>query len=58
MRIDPTGTIAGSPALVVRKTLRYLRVWNQWNVAGLEAAAALASGNRRRSGQGFTNLRD
>jgi hypothetical protein len=44
MRIDPNGTISGSPALVVRKTLRYLRGWNQWEVADLEAAAALAPG--------------
>jgi len=44
MRIDPNGTIGGSPALAVRKTLRYLRGWDQWTVADLEAAAALAPG--------------
>ena len=44
MRIDPNGTIGGSPALAVRKTLRYLRGWDQWKVADLEAAAALAPG--------------
>jgi predicted nucleotidyltransferase len=42
MRIDPKGTIAGYPALVVRQTLRRLRGWNQWGIADLEAAAALA----------------
>ena len=44
MRIDPNGTIGGSPALAVRKMLRYLRGWDQWKVADLEAAAALAPG--------------
>ena len=44
MRIDPNGTIGGSPALAVRKTLRYLRGWDQWKVADLEAVAAMAPG--------------
>jgi hypothetical protein len=44
MRIDPNGTIGGSPALAVRKMLRYLRGWDQWKVADLEAVAALAPG--------------
>ena len=44
MRIDPNGTIGGSPALAVRKTLRYLRGWDQWKVSDLEAVAALAPG--------------
>jgi hypothetical protein len=44
MRIDPSGTIGGSPAIAVRKALRYLREWNQWKVSDLEAAAALAPG--------------
>jgi predicted nucleotidyltransferase len=43
-RIDPKGTIGGCPALVVRKTLRYLRVRDQWGVAELEATAGLAPG--------------
>jgi len=36
MRIDPK-----------RKALRHLRVWDQWGVAELEAAAALAPGTGR-----------
>ena len=44
MRIDPNRTIGGIPALAVRKMLRYLRGWDQWNVAGLESVAALAPG--------------
>jgi predicted nucleotidyltransferase len=47
MRIDPNGLIGGCPALVVRKALRHLRVWDQWGVAELEAAAALAPGAGR-----------
>src|ERR1035437_2948354 len=44
MRIDPKGTIGGSPALAVRKMLRYLRGWDQWKVADLEAVGTLAPG--------------
>jgi hypothetical protein len=44
MRINPNGLIGGCPALVVRKALRHLRVWDQWGVADLEAVAALAPG--------------
>lgn len=44
MRIDPNGLIGGCPALVVRKALRHVRVWDQWEVAELEAAAALPPG--------------
>jgi hypothetical protein len=44
MRIDPKSMIGGCPALVVRKALRHLRVWDQWSVTDLEAAAALAPG--------------
>ena len=44
MRIDPKSTIGGCPALVVRKTLRYLRIWDQWKATDLETAAALAPG--------------
>jgi predicted nucleotidyltransferase len=47
MRIDPKGMIGGCPALVVRKTLRSLRMWHQWGVADLEAAASLAPGTGR-----------
>ena len=44
MRIDPNGLIGGCPALVVRKALRHLRVWDQWGAADLEAVASLAPG--------------
>jgi|ERR1017187_2396311 hypothetical protein len=44
MRIDPNRTIGGSPSLAVRKMLRYLRGWDLWKVADLEAVAALAPG--------------
>ena len=44
MRIDTNGKIGGSPALAVRKMLRYLRGWDQWKVADLETVAALAPG--------------
>src|SRR5664279_1469064 len=47
MRIDPNGMIGGCPALVVRKALRHVRVWDQWGVAELEAAAALPQGTGR-----------
>jgi hypothetical protein len=44
MRIDPEGTIAGKPALLVRECLRTLRVRISWDLAALEAAASLAPG--------------
>ena len=44
MRIDPKSMIGGFPALVVRKTLRHLRIRDQWKVTDLEKAAALAPG--------------
>ena len=44
MRIDPKSMIGGFSALVVRKTLRNLRIWDQWKVTDLEKAAALAPG--------------
>jgi predicted nucleotidyltransferase len=44
MRIDPKSMIGGWPALIVRKTLRHLRVWDQWGVETLESIAALAPG--------------
>ena len=55
MRIDPNGQIGGCPALAVRKMLRYLRGWDQWKVADLEAVAALAPGTGDGSGQGIAN---
>ncbi len=45
MRIDPKGTIAGKPALLVRDCLRNLRARISWNVADLEAAASLEPGS-------------
>jgi hypothetical protein len=36
--------VGGSPKLAVRKMLRFLRGWDQWKVADLEAVAALAPG--------------
>jgi predicted nucleotidyltransferase len=47
MRIDPKSTIGGCPALIVRKMLRHLRVWDQWGVETLESIAALAPGTGR-----------
>jgi predicted nucleotidyltransferase len=47
MRIDPKSVIGGCPALVVRKTLRHLRVWDQWGVETLESIAAVAPGTGR-----------
>jgi predicted nucleotidyltransferase len=47
MHIDPKSTIGGYPALVVRKTLRHLRVWDQWGVETLESIGALAPGSGR-----------
>jgi predicted nucleotidyltransferase len=44
MRIDAKSMIGGCPALVVRKTLRHLRISDQWEVTDLETAAALAPG--------------
>jgi hypothetical protein len=44
MRINPNGKIGDSPALAVRKMLRYLRGWDQWKAADLETVAALAPG--------------
>ena len=47
MRIDPEGTIAGKPALLVRGCLRTLRVRISWDLAALEAAASLEAGTGR-----------
>jgi predicted nucleotidyltransferase len=45
MQIDPGGTMAGQPALVVRRALRALSMRMEWKTADLEAAAALPSGS-------------
>ena len=44
MRVDPKGTIAGRPALLVRDCLRTLRARISWNLATLEMAASLEPG--------------
>src|ERR1700730_10408230 len=41
MRIDPKGTVAGWPALLVRRTLRQLRTRLQWGLGELEPAASV-----------------
>jgi predicted nucleotidyltransferase len=42
MRIDPKGAIAGYPAVLVRDTLRRLRVHLDWNLARLESVAGFS----------------
>ena len=48
MRIDPKGTVAGWPALLVRRTLQQLRTRFQWGLGELEATASVVSPPRRR----------
>jgi predicted nucleotidyltransferase len=48
VRIDPSGTIAGHPALVVRNCLRTLRARISWNLATLEMAANVEPGTGKR----------
>ena len=47
MRIDPKGTVAGWPALLVRQTLRQLRTRLQWGLGELESAASVQAGEGR-----------
>jgi predicted nucleotidyltransferase len=47
MHIDPKGTIAGRPAVLVRSCLRKLRVRGSWDLAALEKAACLEPGSGR-----------
>ena len=47
MRVDPKGTIAGKPALLVRDCLRNLRARVSWDLPALETAASLESGTGR-----------
>jgi predicted nucleotidyltransferase len=47
MRIDPKGTVAGYPALQVRRTLRQLRTRLRWGLDELESAASLEAGKGR-----------
>ena len=44
MRIDPKGTIAGKPSLLVRDCLRTLRARISWDMPTLEMAASLKPG--------------
>jgi len=47
MRIDPKGTIAGKPALLVRNCLRTLRARISWDLAEMELATSLEPGSGR-----------
>jgi predicted nucleotidyltransferase len=47
MQIDPKGTVAGWPALLVRRTLRTLRTCLPWGLGELESAASVAAGEGR-----------
>src|SRR5882757_2244659 len=47
MQIDPKGTVAGWPALVVRRTLRELRTCLSWGLGELESAASVVAGEGR-----------
>ncbi len=47
MQIDPKGTVAGWPALVVRRTLRELRTCLTWGLGELESAASVEAAEGR-----------
>jgi predicted nucleotidyltransferase len=47
MRVDPKGTVAGWPALRIRRTLRQLRTRLQWGLDELESAASVEAGEGR-----------
>src|SRR5438093_1483280 len=47
MRIDRKGTVAGWPALLVRRTLQQLRTRFQWGLGELEATASVEAGEAR-----------
>ena len=47
MQIDPKGTVAGWPALLVRRTLRELRICLTWGLSELESAASVEAGEGR-----------
>ncbi|MGA2597448.1 MAG: nucleotidyltransferase domain-containing protein [Bryobacteraceae bacterium] len=47
MQIDPKGTVAGWPALLVRRTLRQLRTRLQWGLGELDSAASVEAGEGR-----------
>ena len=47
MQIDPKGTVAGWPALVVRRTLRKFRTRLAWGPGELESAASVETSEGR-----------
>ena len=47
MQIDPKGTIAGWPALLVRRILRQLRTNLRWGLAELDSTASVQAGEGR-----------
>jgi hypothetical protein len=47
MRLDPKGTVAGHPSLLVRRTLRRLGIRVEWGLGEIESAAALEAGEGR-----------
>lgn len=47
MRIDPKGTVAGWPSLLVRRVLRQLRARLPWGLNELESAASVEAGEGR-----------
>jgi predicted nucleotidyltransferase len=47
MQIDPKGTVACWPALLVRRTLRQLRTRLQWGLGELDSAASVEAGEGR-----------
>jgi predicted nucleotidyltransferase len=47
MQIDPKGTVAGWPALLVRRTLRELRICLTWGLSELESAVSVEAGDGR-----------
>jgi hypothetical protein len=61
MRIDPKGTLAGYPALFVRRALWRLDLYVEWDLGRFEAATgegqallkALAAGTGRADSKGF-----
>jgi len=48
MRIDPKGTVAGYPSLLVRRALRKLSIRVEWELGEIESAAAVEAGEGRR----------
>jgi hypothetical protein len=53
MQIDPKGTVAGWPALLVRQTLRQLRTRLPWGLSELESAASVEAARQGNAGGSF-----